>query len=78
MGRSTNALIIAGALLALLGVAGLAIPVFTTQQTKEVAHIGDLKVQAQEDTDHVIPPLIAGGALLLGLVLIGGGFYSRR
>jgi uncharacterized membrane protein len=78
MGRSTNMLMIVGALLVLLGIAGMAIPVFTTQQTKDVVSIGDLKIQAQENTSHAIPPLVSGSALILGIILIGGGFYRRR
>lgn len=78
MGRSFNMLAIAGALLALLGIIGLAMPVFTTQQTSEVAHIGDLKVEARENTPHVIPPLVSGGALALGVILLAGGLYQRR
>jgi len=46
MGRSMNGLLIVGALLALLGIAGLAMPVFTTSQTSEVAKIGDLRVES--------------------------------
>jgi hypothetical protein len=33
-----------GALLAMLGILGLAIPVFTTSQTKDVVKLGDLKI----------------------------------
>jgi hypothetical protein len=73
-----NAVTIFGAALALLGLIGLAIPVFTTQQTKDVAKIGDLKIQATESTSHVVPPLVAGGALAIGVVLLGVGFYRRR
>jgi len=78
MDRSLNTLIIIGALLALLGIVGLVIPVFTTHQMTDVARLGDLQIQTQQDTSHVIPPLISGSALALGLVLIGGGFYRRR
>jgi len=77
MGTSLNTLMIAGAILALLGVAGLAIPEFTTERTSDVAKIGDLKIEAQENTPHSVPPLLAGGALVLGIVLIGGGFVRR-
>jgi len=77
MGRSMNSLMIAGLALALLGVAGLAVPVFTTEQTTDVARIGDLKLQTQESTAHTIPSLLSIGALALGVVLIGGGFYRR-
>jgi hypothetical protein len=72
-----NGLVIAGVLVFLLGVAGLAVPYFTTQQTKDVARLGDLKLQTTETTPHAIPPLLSGGAVLLGIVLIGAG-VSRR
>jgi hypothetical protein len=77
MGRSTNSLVILGALLALLGIVGLAIPVFTTTQTNEVARLGDLKIQTQENTSHAIPPLVSGAALILGVILVGGGLLRR-
>jgi hypothetical protein len=67
-----------GAALAVLGLIGLAIPVFTTHDTKEVAKIGDLKLQSTENTSHVIPPLLSEGALVLGVILIGAGLYRKR
>ena len=67
-----------GAILAVLGLLGFAIPMFTTQQTKDVANIGGLKLQTTESTSHVVPPLLAGGALVLGLVLIGVGIARKR
>ena len=79
MGRLTmNGLTIAGVALVLLGLVGFAIPIFTTQQTKEVARVGDLKLQSTESTSHVIPPIVSGGALVLGVVLIGAGLYQKR
>jgi hypothetical protein len=79
MGRFTmNGLTIAGVALVLLGLVGFAIPIFTTQQTKDVARIGDLKLQSTESTSHVIPPIVSGGALVLGVVLIGAGLYQKR
>ena len=77
MGRM-NGLIIIGLILVVLGVVGFAIPVFTTQETKEVARIGDLTLQNTEDTSHTIPPLLAGGALIVGLVLIGASLYRKH
>jgi hypothetical protein len=73
-----NWLMFGGAALALFGLVALAIPVFTTQQTKDVAKVGDLKLQATESTSHIIPPIVSGGALVLGAVLIGAGFYQKR
>ena len=73
-----NGLIMAGAIFAVLGLAGFAIPVITTQETKEVAKIGDLKIQATENKSYPIPPFLSGGALVLGIVLIGAGLYGKR
>jgi hypothetical protein len=79
MGRFTmNGLTLGGVALVLLGLIGFAIPIFTTQQTKEVAKVGDLKLQSTESTTHVIPPILSGGALVLGVVLIGAGLYQKR
>lgn len=66
-----------GALLVLLGILGLAIPVFTTSQTKDVVKLGDLKIQNTEQSTHVIPQVLSAGALLLGVILIGAGLYQR-
>ena len=78
MRSSMSALMIAGALLALLGVAGLAIPEFTTEHTSQVAKVGPVQVNATEHDSHFVPPLVAGGALVLGVVLLGAGFVQRR
>ncbi len=78
MTRSATAgLLVLGALLVLLGIAGIAIPSFTTQSTHDVAKLGDMKVQAKEDTPHFIPPAVAEGAVLVGVVLLGAGFIRR-
>lgn len=66
-----------GAVLVLLGVVGLAVPYFTTSETKDVAKVGDLKLQTTERTSHSIPPIAAGGVLVLGAVLIGAGFLRK-
>jgi hypothetical protein len=73
-----NMLTMSGAVLVLLGLLGFAIPMFTTQQTKDVANIGDLKLQTTENTSHVVPPMLAGGALILGVVLVGVGISRKR
>ena len=67
----------AGAILVLLGLLGIAVPMFTTEQTKEVAHIGDLKIQATESKTYTVPTLVSGGAMLLGLVVLGAGLYRK-
>ena len=73
-----NGLTTVGAILVVLGLIGLAIPYFTTRETREVARVGDLKLQATENRTYAIPPAAAGGALLVGVVLIGAGVYRRR
>jgi len=77
-GSAMNGLVISGAVLALVGLLAFAIPVFTTQQTTDVARLGDLKLQTTESKSYVIPPFVAGGALILGVVLIGAGLYKKR
>jgi len=66
-----------GALLALLGILGLTIPVFTTSQNKDVVKLGDLKIQSTEQSTHVVPQALSVGALVLGVVLIGAGLYQK-
>ena len=79
MGRTgMSGLVAGGAVLVLLGLIAFAIPVFTTQETKDVARVGDLRLQATENKSFVIPPFLSGGALVLGVVMIGAGFYQRR
>jgi len=77
MGR-TNGLVIFGAILLIVGLVGFAIPVFTTQKTHDVVGIGDIKIQSTENTSHIIPPLLSGGAMALGVLLIGMGLYQKR
>ncbi len=73
-----NGLMVVGAILVLAGILGFAIPVFTTQETEEVARIGDLALQTTKDTSYSIPPLLSGGVLVLGLALIGAGVMQKR
>ncbi len=70
-------LILIGAALALLGLIGLAMPYFTTTETKDVVKLGDLSVQSKEQTPHEIPPLVSGGVLAIGLVMMGAGMMKR-
>jgi hypothetical protein len=67
-----------GALLAMLGILGFAIPVFTTSQTKDVIRLGELKIQSTEQPTHVIPQALSIGALVLGVILIGAAVYTKR
>jgi hypothetical protein len=70
-------IVIVGVIIALLGLLGLAIPEFTTNDTKNVVTLGDLKVQATEPTSHSVPPIVAGAAIVVGLVLAGSGLYQK-
>ncbi len=67
-----------GAVLVLVGLLGLAVPVFSTQHTENVAKLGDLKIQTTERHWYSVPPLLSGGAVVLGIVLIGAGAYKKR
>lgn len=67
-----------GAILAILGFILLAYPYFTTQQTKEVAHVGPLHVDENEQQTHMVPPILSGGVLAIGVVLLAGGLMKRE
>ena len=77
-GIPKGGLAITGAVLAVLGGLALAIPVFTTEQTKEIAKVGDLKLTTKEETSHVIPRFVGPIALVIGLGLIGAAVVARR
>ena len=68
---------IIGLILIGVGILGFLVPAFTTRETKDVASIGDVKLQAKEDETHVVPPMLAGGVLVLGVVLLGAGLVKR-
>jgi hypothetical protein len=67
-----------GAVLAIAGLLLLAYPFFTTQQTKEVAHVGPLHVEENEQQTHMIPPILSGAILAVGVVLLAGGLMRRE
>ena len=71
-------IVMIGAIVALLGLLALAQTVFTTNQEKNVATFGDIKIQANEQTAHAIPPILSGAALIVGLVMVAGGLYQKR
>jgi hypothetical protein len=73
-----KSLVILGAIIALLGLIAFAIPSFSTHETKEVAKIGDLKLQANTEQEHFIPPLVSEGMILLGVLIIGAGVLTSR
>jgi hypothetical protein len=65
-----------GAILAVIGLILLAYPFFTTQQTKEVAHVGPLHVDENQQQTHEVPPILSGGILAVGVVLLAGGLMK--
>lgn len=71
-------LVVVGALLVVLGLIGFAIPIFTTQETTELARVGELKLQTTQTTSHIIPPLLSGGVLVVAVLLLGAGFYRKK
>ncbi len=77
MGR-LNGIAVAGLVLVALGAVSFAIPIFTTSQTKDVANIGDLKLQTTQSTSYTIPPLASAGAVVVGVVLLGAGLMRRQ
>ena len=64
---------IIGIVLIVAGLAGLALGTFDATQTKEVAKLGPLDVKAREQKSVTIPPLAAGAAAAVGLVLVLAG-----
>ena len=73
-----KAIVLFGAVLALLGLIAFAIPSFNTEETKDVVKFGDLRVQAKTEELHFIPPIVSGGAMVLGILLIGAGMVMNR
>ncbi len=71
-------LVLVGVVLALVGLVLLAYPAFTTHQTKDVADVGPLHLQTNEEKTHFIPPILSGGILAIGVLLAAGGMVSRR
>ncbi len=61
---------IAGVVLLVAGVAGLAVGTFQYTRNKEVLDVGPIHVQAKQKETVTVPPLVAGGAAALGLVLV--------
>jgi hypothetical protein len=70
-------IVMVGAILVLLGLLGLAMPEFTTHENKDVVSVGSMKITANEPTEHSIPPVASGAAIIVGVVLLGGGLYRK-
>jgi len=67
-----------GAIVALAGLIGFAVPSFNTQDTKDVVDLGAVKVQAKTQEEHFIPPILSEGAMVLGVLVIGAGLVMNR
>ena len=67
-----------GLVLAIIGLVLLAYPVFTTSQTKDVAKVGPLHLQENQQQEHVVPPLLSGGLLAIAVLLVAGDLFVRR
>lgn len=66
---------IVGILLIIFGLATLGYKGFTYTKEEKVAQIGDLQVTANTEKRVDVPPIVAGLALVAGLVLV---VVSRR
>ena len=55
-----------GAVLVLLGMAGLMFGGISYNKKETIAQIGDLKMQATEKKQLALPPVVYGFAILLG------------
>ena len=73
-----SGLMMGGAVVALAGVLAIAIPVFTTERTKDVANIGDLKITATQETSYAVPKFAGPAALVVGLAMIGAAVATKR
>jgi hypothetical protein len=67
-----------GVFIVLVGGLGLAIPIFTTAQTCDVASLGDVKIQSTEQSTHMVPMALSVSGLILDIVLVGVGVYPKR
>jgi amino acid transporter len=72
-----NNLSIFAVILIALGILGVATPYFATTSTKDVVTLGDMKLQSTDTTWHAVPVELAGGAIVLGIILLGVGIYRK-
>jgi hypothetical protein len=73
-----KAITVVGIVIALTAMIAMASPAFTTAQTKDIAKIGDVKLQSTEESTHVIPMALSVSLLAFGLVLVGAGVYTKQ
>lgn len=63
-------LLIAGLVLVVLGIVALAVNVVPIRHQEQVAKIGSVSVNAEKETDYVIPNYVGIGAIVVGVVLV--------
>ncbi len=71
MKRST--IVVIGLIVALLGVAGLIIERVPYDEDEATLRVGELEASASVEEEAEIPPVLAGGVLVLGLGIAGYG-----
>ncbi|MDE2230397.1 MAG: hypothetical protein KGL11_15345 [Alphaproteobacteria bacterium] len=69
-------LLIAGIVLIVLGIAGLAVNVVPIRHQEQVAKIGSLTINSEKETDYVIPNYVGIIAIVAGVALVVAG--TRR
>jgi C4-dicarboxylate transporter len=67
-----------GVVIAVVAMLAMAMPVFTTSKTRDVASVGDVKLQSTQQFTHVVPIVLSASLLAFGLALIGAGVYTKR
>ena len=70
--------LIIGILLIVLGIAGFAYQQYSYNTQEPVAQFGDLKVTAETKKTVTFPPLLCGGLLAAGVMLIIIGNMNRK
>ncbi len=65
---------IAGAVLIVLGFAALLVGGVPYRKTENVAEIGTLKMQVTQKKEFVIPPVVGGIAIAVGVAML----FARR
>ena len=64
--------------LIVLGIAGFVVGAVTTTDRKTMAQVGDLKITAETQQQHVIPPWLSGAVVLAGIAVAVYGFVNKR
>ena len=70
-------LLVAGLLLAVLGVVGLVHPEFTYHKTEEVAHVGPVRATVNEEKTATVPAVVSVAFLVVGFGLAVLGVKRR-